>query len=37
MAAVPFPTSQLICDDLIRLKPSLQAYLDRFLPLFLRR
>lgn len=28
---------QLTCDDLLQLQPSLQAYLDRFRPLFPRR
>ena len=37
MAAVPSPAPQLTCDDLLQLQPSLQAYLDRFRPLFPRR
>ena len=34
---VPSPAPQLTCDDLLRLRPSLQAHLERFLPLFPRR
>ena len=37
MAAVPSPAPQLTCDDLLQLRPSLQAYLERFRPLFRRR
>ena len=37
MAVVPSPVLQLTCDDLLWLQPSLQAYLDRFQPLFPRR
>ena len=37
MAAVPSPAPQLTCDDLLRLKPSLQAHLESFRPLFPRR
>ncbi len=37
MAAVPSPAPQLTCDDLLQLRPSLQAYLERFRPLFPRR
>ena len=37
MAGVPSPALQLTCDDLLPLPPSLQAYLDRFRPLFPRR
>ena len=34
MATFASPAPQLTCDDLLRLQPSLQAYLDRFRPLF---
>ena len=34
MAAAASPGPQWTCDDLLQLKPSLQTYLDRFLPLF---
>ena len=34
MAALVSPVPQLTCDDLLRLRPSLQAYLERVLPLF---
>ena len=37
MAALASPAPQLTCDDLLRLKPSLQAYLECFLSLFPRR
>ncbi len=37
MAALVSPAPQLTCDDLLQLQPSLQAYLDRFRPLFPRR
>ena len=37
MAALVSPVPQLTCDDLLRLRPSLQAYLEPFLPLFPRR
>ncbi len=37
MATVPSPALQLTCNDLLQLQPSLQAYLDRFRPLFPRR
>ena len=39
MAANTTPAPQLTCDDLLRLRlrPSLQAYLERFRPLFPRR
>ncbi len=37
MAAAAFLVPQWTCDDLLQLKPSLQAYLDRFLPLFPHR
>ncbi len=37
MAAVPSPAPQLTCDDLLQLRPTLQAYLERFRPLFPRR
>ena len=37
MAALVSPVPQLTCDDLLRLRPSLQAYLERFRPLFPRR
>ena len=36
MAALASPAPQLTCDDLLQIKPSLQAYLDRFRPLFPR-
>ncbi len=32
MAAIPPPMLQLTCDDLLQLKPSLQAYLECFQP-----
>ena len=37
MAAIPPPVPQFTCDDLLQLKPSLQAYLECFQPLFPRR
>ena len=37
MAALSSPAPQLTCDDLLQLRPSLQAYLDRFRPLFPHR
>ena len=37
MAAIPSPVLQLICDDMLQLKPSLQTYPECFQPLFPRR
>ena len=37
MAALVSPVPQLTCDDLLRLRPSLQAHPERFRPLFPRR
>ena len=37
MAALASPVPQLTCDELLRLKLFLQAYLDRFGPQFSRR
>ena len=37
MAVSLSPVPQLTCDDLLQLKPSLQAHLERFLSLFPRR
>ena len=37
MVALVSPVPQLTCDDLLRLRPSLQAHLDGFRPLFPRR
>ena len=37
MAALVSPVPQLTCDDLLQLRPSLQAHLERFRPLFPRR
>ena len=37
MPAAFAPAPQLTCDDLLHLRPSLQAYLERFHPLFPRR
>ena len=37
MPAAFAPAPQLTCDDLLHLRPSLQAHLERFRPLFPRR
>ena len=37
MTATFSPASQVNCDDLLHLQPSLQAYPERFRPLFPRR
>ena len=37
MSAAFAPAPQLTCDDLLHLRPSLQAHLERFHPLFPRR
>ena len=37
MATAFSPAPQLTCDDLLQLKPLLQAHLEHFRPLFPRR